>query len=143
MQKLSPPRKRPTLTLKRPTASLTAKVPEERTYVDRPADGPENAAQHRAAARAGLAELAKRFPAAFGPKPVPLAVGVHAHLREATGWSNKRARRALGYRCSWDEYLRALASPGAQRHDLTRQPVAADHAEQAREALNRMRQGGR
>jgi sRNA-binding protein len=73
------------------------------------------------------------FPRAAGQPIVPLAIGTAKHLEELGVPSEAVAHVIRGY-TRHPAYLRALARPGAMRHDLTGQPVEPVSEEHARYA---------
>jgi sRNA-binding protein len=84
-----------------------------------------------------LKTFAATWPAVFDKTEVkPLRIGVSAEIEEAlTGKASKRlVRDAIGYWTNGNNYLRALAQPGAMRHGLDgalAEPVAPEHREHA------------
>jgi sRNA-binding protein len=69
----------------------------------------------------GLAKLFDR------DAPVPLALGIHEAIVAELGLDpvqRRKMRRVIATWCKTTRYLRALAKPGAMRHDIAGNPVA-------------------
>lgn len=85
-----------------------------------------------------LAQLASHYPALFHPaNPKPLAIGIHAAMRDDSGMSGAKIRRALYRWCNSREYLQAIAK-GGPRWGVDGMPdgfIAKIEAANAREAL--------
>jgi sRNA-binding protein len=90
------------------------------------------------------AGLIEPWPAVLGGEPLPLAIGTRQLLIERMGAAattsrrNKVSRLLRAY-CRSARYLRAMAAPGAMRHDLDGnpvEPVSDEHRANALEMLD-------
>ncbi|SDI43478.1 ProQ/FINO family protein [Aliiruegeria lutimaris] len=118
-------RRRPILTLKLPSTTTEARLQE----VAQQAARQKRLGAWKASRDDIMADLAARFPAAFGKrsKILPLARGIHRALAEACPdldlWTIKQACQR---RTTWAPYLEALAADGSTRYLLDGSPAPGD-----------------
>ncbi len=100
---------------------------------------PEAAQTPAEKADLALAEAKRRWPVMFDPSnPLPLAIGLRDAIRKELGISNQVARIMVGRWAKRWAYLRALAHPDSQRHNLdgtVTEPVAGEHRKAAADLL--------